>query len=110
MPGTPTATALRVGLETLRLNPLRTILSTLGVVVGVASLVAVLAVGDGMEQYGLQSVIDEGIQTVVVSPVTGERIDGVWIDRQSSVRLSSGDAIDLLAALPAGSDVAMQAR
>ena len=110
MPGTPTTTALRVGLETLRLNPLRTILSTLGVVIGVASLVAVLAVGDGMEKYGLQSVIDEGIQSVVVSPLTGERVDGVWIDRPSTVRLSSGDATNLLAALPAGSDVGMQGR
>ena len=37
--------AVRVGLDTLRANPLRTSLSTLGVVIGVASLVAVLAVG-----------------------------------------------------------------
>jgi putative ABC transport system permease protein len=107
MPGTSTATALRVGLETLRLNPLRTILSTLGVVIGVASLVAVLAVGDGMEKYGLQSIIAEGIQSVVVSPVAGERVDGIWIAREPTVNLASADALDLKAALPAGSDVAM---
>ena len=41
------ATALRLGLATLRLNPLRTSLSTLGIIMGAASLAAVLALGDG---------------------------------------------------------------
>jgi putative ABC transport system permease protein len=75
------STALRIGLETLRSNPLRTLLSTLGVVIGVASLVAVLAVGDGMEKYGLQSIVAEGVQSVVVAPVGGDRVDGVYIAR-----------------------------
>ena len=44
------ATSLRVGFETLRANPLRTILSTLGIIIGVAALVSVLSVGDGMER------------------------------------------------------------
>ncbi|HEX5215885.1 MAG TPA: hypothetical protein VFV98_10505 [Vicinamibacterales bacterium] len=35
----------RVALETLRLNPLRTTLSTLGIIMGAASLAAVLAPG-----------------------------------------------------------------
>jgi putative ABC transport system permease protein len=46
----PLATAIAVGFETLRANPLRTILSTLGVIIGVSALVAVLSVGDGMER------------------------------------------------------------
>ena len=100
-------TALRIGLETLRSNPLRTILSTLGVVIGVASLVAVLAVGDGMEQYGIQSIVDEGVQSVVISPATGERVDGVFIGREPTIALTTADALDLRAALPTGSDVAM---
>ena len=48
----PVSTALRVGLATLRENPLRTFLSTLGVTIGVASLVTVLSLVDGMERYG----------------------------------------------------------
>ncbi len=45
------AFAVTVGLHSLLANPLRTILATLGIIIGVASLVAVLAVGDGVEQY-----------------------------------------------------------
>lgn len=37
-----------VGLDTLAANPLRTALSTLGIVMGSASLVAVLSLGDGL--------------------------------------------------------------
>ena len=43
-------TSLSVAFETFRTNPLRTILSTLGIVIGTAALVSVLSVGDGMER------------------------------------------------------------
>lgn len=43
--------AFAVALDQLRVNPLRTILSTLGVIIGVGALVAVLSLGDGMERF-----------------------------------------------------------
>jgi putative ABC transport system permease protein len=39
--------SIHVGIQTRRANPLRTVLSTLGVVMGAASLVAVPSIGDG---------------------------------------------------------------
>ena len=69
--------AVRVGVETLRANPLRTILSTLGVIVGVASLVAVLSLGDGMERSARAEVErTTSVQSVVVAPRLSETIDG----------------------------------
>ena len=47
---------MSVGFETLRSNPLRTILSTLGIVIGVAALVSVLSVGDGMERLAREQI------------------------------------------------------
>ena len=44
-----TSTALAIGGDALFANPLRTLLATLGVIIGVASLVAVLSLGDGMQ-------------------------------------------------------------
>ena len=41
--------SIQVGLQTLRANPVRTLLSTLGIVMGAASLVGVLSAGDGFE-------------------------------------------------------------
>lgn len=46
----PFNTAVRVGADALRVNPLRTSLSTLGVIIGVAARMAVLSLGDGMER------------------------------------------------------------
>jgi putative ABC transport system permease protein len=104
----PTATALRVGLETLRSNPLRTFLSTLGVMIGVASLVAVLALGDGMERYGLERIRGEGAQVVGLGAIESDVVDGVQVRRDSVVRFTTADAADLARALPAGSAVTMQ--
>ena len=78
----PAPAALAVGLETLRGNPLRTLLSTLGVIMGVASLVAVLAVGDGVEQFAREQVErTTDLQTIVVAPNTRDEIDGVIVPR-----------------------------
>ncbi len=42
--------AMAVGLDGMRAHPLRSALATLGVIIGVASLVAVLALADGIER------------------------------------------------------------
>ncbi|HEU4629874.1 MAG TPA: ABC transporter permease [Gemmatimonadaceae bacterium] len=102
-----TGTALRVGLETLRSNPLRTFLSTLGVMIGVASLVAVLALGDGMEQYGLARIRGEGAQVVGLRAIESETVDGVAVPRDSAVLFTTADAADLARTLPPGTQVVM---
>jgi len=68
---------IRVGIAALFANPLRTVLSTLGVIIGVASLVAVLSVGDGMEKT-IRAQLEEttSVQFFNVAPVTTEEVDG----------------------------------
>ena len=68
---------LRVGIDALRANPLRTVLSTLGVIIGVGSLVAVLSVGDGME-VTMREQLDATTSVLFFSvvPVTTEDVDG----------------------------------
>jgi putative ABC transport system permease protein len=75
------AEAVRVGVDALRAHPLRTTLSTLGIVIAVGSLVATLALFDGAMAYAIAEIGREtGIQTVAIRPVTftwtryGERI------------------------------------
>jgi putative ABC transport system permease protein len=94
------ASSLRIALQTLRANPLRTILSTLGVVMGVASLVAVLAIGDGVEELArteLQHTTD--LQTITVAPVTYELIDHVRVPRSGYPTFPLADGDSLAAAL-----------
>ncbi len=74
------STALVVAFDQLRVNTLRTILSTLGVIIGVGSLVAVLSLGDGMERFTRDEVErTTDVQSVSLASRTSERVDGEWI-------------------------------
>src|SRR5512132_2156928 len=90
--------SFRVSLDTLRGNPLRTFLSTLGIVIGVASLVSVLSLGDGMERY-LRSQIGEttDLQAIAVSARRVRQVDGVNVPVADPVRFAISD-VDALAA------------
>ncbi|HEV3050703.1 MAG TPA: ABC transporter permease, partial [Longimicrobium sp.] len=82
-----------VGLAALRVNPLRTVLATLGVIVGVGALVAVLSLGDGMERYGRRMVATStGVQNVYVTPVTFDTMDGMRVPREDYPRFGAADA------------------
>ncbi len=85
--------ALATGVESLRTNPLRTLLSTLGVIIGVASLVAILSIGDSLEQFSrdqIESTTD--LQFIQVTSRTMDRVDGVVVPRDDTVRLTPADA------------------
>ncbi len=98
-------TAIRLALATLRLNPLRTSLSTLGIVMGAASLAAVLALGDGAELALRERIEREGLQMVRVAPRLHDEIDGQRIPRSSWVTFTAADGEQLAAALGAAGDV-----
>src|SRR5688572_30594314 len=89
----PLVTAIAVGFDTLRANPLRTILSTLGVIIGVSALVAVLSVGDGMER-SVRAQIEQttDFQAIQVRARTTEEIDGQFFPLAHPVRLTVDDA------------------
>ncbi len=72
-----TLSAALVGLGALRENPLRTVLSTLGVIIGVGALVAVLSLGDAMQNFVRKEVErSTDIQTVVVRAKSYVLVDG----------------------------------
>ncbi len=80
----------------LRANLLRTLLSTLGIVIGVAALVAILGLGDGMERFGREQLSSKtDVSTIVVAPITSEEVDGMYIEKQNVVPLTPADASTL---------------
>jgi putative ABC transport system permease protein len=92
----------RVGLETLKSNPTRTALSTLGVVMGAASLVAVLSLGDGAESFARQQIERRGLQVVAIQPRTSDTVDGLVVPRSDVPEVTPEDLHDLLANVPPG--------
>lgn len=89
--------SVRVGVQTLRANPMRTVLSTLGVVMGAASLVAVLSIGDGAERFARDQIQRRGLQTVAVLAKTSDTVDGLQVPRDDYPRFTPEDVTDLAA-------------
>ena len=93
-------TSLSVGFETLRANPLRTILSTLGIVIGVAALVSVLSVGDGMERLARDQIgRTTNLQRIQVSPRMFRIVDGTPFPQENPAKLTDAEAASLRAVL-----------
>ncbi|MDH4350521.1 MAG: ABC transporter permease [Gemmatimonadota bacterium] len=89
-----------VGLGALRGSPLRTALSTLGVVIGVGALVSVLAVGDGVERFARQQIErSTDLLMIMVTPRTSRSMDGIMVRMADYPVFSSVDATALQDAL-----------
>jgi putative ABC transport system permease protein len=98
-------TALRLGLATLRLNPLRTSLSTLGIIMGAASLAAVLALGDGADAFARQRIQREGLQAIRLAARMHDEVDSQRVPRTSWVTFVSADGAGLAETIGASGDV-----
>lgn len=67
----------RVGADALMTNPMRTVLSTTGVIIGVAALVAAFAITDGVDVWSRQLIMRESsVQDVAITPVTSRAVNG----------------------------------
>ena len=88
----PLGATLRIGLDSLRANPLRTLLATSGVVIGVAALVSVLSLGDGMERLGRSQIErNTSLKLVTVSPRTVQVRDRVLVPIGDPIELGPAD-------------------
>jgi len=97
-----------VGLHGLRGNPLRTGLSALGIVIGVAALVAVLAVGDGVERYARRQIErTTDLQAVVLTPRTTRIVDGLLVPDTQFTRFLASDPAAIRAAVAGVSDATL---
>lgn len=80
----------------LRANLMRTLLSILGIVIGVGALVAILGLGDGMERFGRAQLSDRtDVSSILVTPVTGTQVDGIYLEKQNLVPLTPAHAAAL---------------
>jgi putative ABC transport system permease protein len=76
--------SVSIALQNIQANPLHTFLSTLGIIIGVASLVAILALGDGLEQTGREQIeTTTSIQMMTLTPKTIDVVDDVRVPRDT---------------------------
>jgi putative ABC transport system permease protein len=99
--------SVRLALDTLRLNPLRTALSTLGIIMGAGSLAAVLSLADGTERLAHEAIERQGLSAIYLQPRTERVVDGLRIPEQGYPIFSVEDAAELAAAVGADVSVAL---
>lgn len=85
--------SVHIGVDALRANPLRTLLSTTGVVIGVAALVAAFAVTDGVAVWSRELIMRESsVQDVTVSSLTSTTVRGRSVPVRGYPVLGAADA------------------
>jgi putative ABC transport system permease protein len=97
--------SIRIAFRALRMNKLRSALTMLGIVIGVASVIATVAIGSGATQRIQQQIASIGSNIIIVIP--GSRSSsGVRLGTGNAVTLSESDAKEIVVQCP---DVALAA-
>ncbi|MEP6550140.1 MAG: ABC transporter permease, partial [Gemmatimonadales bacterium] len=83
----------RVGADSLRTNPTRTALSTTGVIIGVAALVAAFSITDGVDLWARALIARESsVQDVAITPRTSTVVAGRTVPLSGYPVLTAEDA------------------
>jgi macrolide transport system ATP-binding/permease protein len=90
--------ALSSAIRTLRANPVRSALTALGVVVGIAAVIAMVAIGDGARRQVSDQIRSLGTNLLLVLPGSSSK-EGVNLGLGSRPSLTEGDAEAIESAL-----------
>ncbi|MEX0639321.1 MAG: ABC transporter permease [Balneolaceae bacterium] len=98
---------LDIAIEAIKQNKLRSLLTSLGIIFGVASVIAMLAIGQGAQQEVLVNMQLLGTNNVIIQPVVeqregevGEEDDGAPRQRRFSPGLTLGDLESITSQVP----------
>jgi putative ABC transport system permease protein len=64
---------IRIALESILSNKLKSILTALGIIFGVAAVISMLAIGKGAQQEILDQIKMVGVNNILISPIVQER-------------------------------------
>jgi ABC-type antimicrobial peptide transport system permease subunit len=91
---------IRTALKALRRNPMRALLTTLGIVIGVAAVIAMMEIGTGSSAAVQKAISSMGANVVLVMPGTAAS-GGISFGMGSVTTLTPEDAAAILRDVPA---------
>ena len=90
-----------IGIIAIRSNKLRSLLTMLGIIIGVASVLAMIAIGDGAKEIVQQDAQKlGGANTFVIYRTDWKRVNNRWVRNRSSEYLKYGDVLAIEAECP----------
>jgi putative ABC transport system permease protein len=94
-------TSFRLAIHNIRGNLFHTLLSILGVVIGVAALVTILSLIDGLEKMAHEQISKEtSVENVMIRMSPYENLDGIRVKKASFTPFQATDLDPLIASLP----------
>lgn len=99
------ATTLKTALRALRRNPMRSALTTLGIIIGIAAVIAMVQIGEGSSAAIKQTIANMGANELIIFPGAAAS-GGVSFGGGSSVTLTSADANAIASECPSVSAAA----
>ena len=102
--------SVKIALSSLRANKLRTILTMLGIIIGVASVVALMAIGNGAQVAITSQISSIGSNLLTVFPGQQRRGPGPAATQSQGLTLADAEALVKPGALPGAVKAAMPAR
>jgi putative ABC transport system permease protein len=97
--------SIKIAFRALTMNKLRSVLTMLGIVIGVASVIATVAIGSGASQRIQDQIASIGSNIIIITPGSTSS-SGVRLGTGNAVTLSQADAAEIPAQCP---DVALTA-
>jgi putative ABC transport system permease protein len=91
--------SMRIAFRSLRMNKLRSGLTMLGIIIGVAAVIATVAIGSGATQRIQEQIASVGSNLIIILPGSTTS-SGLRLGSGNAVTLSEADAKDLAAQCP----------
>ena len=90
-----------IGIAAIRSNKLRSLLTILGIIIGIASVLAMIAIGDGAKEIVQQDVQKlGGANKLVMYRMGWKRVKNRWVRNRSNEYLKYGDVLAIEAECP----------
>jgi macrolide transport system ATP-binding/permease protein len=96
---------LKVAVRALRRNKMRSSLTTLGIIIGVAAVIAMIEIGQGSKGAVQQTIASMGANNLLIQPGAASS-GGVTLGSGSVQTLTPSDSIEIARQCPAASQVA----
>ncbi len=84
---------IKLAFNAMRGSKMRTVLSLLGIVIGVASVVAILTIGDSASKSITDSIAVGGLDMVTIFPSSGQRSSGIFDEAFGDMLRSDVDGV-----------------